>query len=309
MSVSSLREVTIGVADVQARRGQFESGLGLSVLASGAVTSTTAWRLFDLPAPVTAAVLGPSAWPEAPRVRLVESPGSAAARPQGLRGPGSVGIGFALRSLATVQARLQREDVRFFAPPLPRPATPSASAATPRKRLEAYGQTLDGDFLVLTEQLASDAAAGSMAARPGDASFIVTNLDACLHFMKDVLDQEASTVSEPAGAPFDSIFGVQPEARLRLARPRHETGTPAGVAFLEFEKRLAPPPQFPAFSRGLCRLRYDTTDLHATLARVPGGGGSLVRGPSGIDDPVLGRGLVALVRSPFGAVIELWQTA
>ena len=55
--------------------------------------------------------------------------------------------------------------------------------------------------------------------------------------------------------------------------------------------------------------KHDTTDLHLTLGRVPGGGGSLVRGPASIDDPVLGHGMVAMVRSPFGVLIELWQTS
>jgi predicted enzyme related to lactoylglutathione lyase len=65
--------------------------------------------------------------------------------------------------------------------------------------------------------------------------------------------------------------------------------------------------QTPSLASGICRLRYDTSDLHDTLSRVPGGGGSLVRGPASIHDPVLGNGLVALVRSPFGILIELWQ--
>jgi predicted enzyme related to lactoylglutathione lyase len=77
---------------------------------------------------------------------------------------------------------------------------------------------------------------------------------------------------------------------------------------MEFEPRREPMAQFPSRSRGLCRLRYDATDLQATLERVPGGGGSLVRGPASVNDPILGRGLVALVRAPFGVLIELWQT-
>ena len=67
-------------------------------------------------------------------------------------------------------------------------------------------------------------------------------------------------------------------------------------------------PQTPSLGRGICRLRYDCGDLHAVLARVPGGGGSLVRGPASVDDPVLGQGIVAMIRSPFGILVELWQT-
>jgi len=102
-------------------------------------------------------------------------------------------------------------------------------------------------------------------------------------------------------------LGIEfPEAGIMVA----VDGQPSGrLVFMEFERRREAMAQTPARARGLCRLRYDTTNLHATLERVPGGGGSLVRGPASVDDPILGQGLVALVRAPFGVLIELWQTS
>lgn len=300
MTVSSLREVTIGVADLPARHSQLESCLGLSTFATGNVTSTTAWRLFDLPSPHRAAVVGHPGDPDGPRVRLVEAPGLPPARPNGIEGPGPLGIEFSAPGIHEIHSSLQRAGVRFQAPPH---ACAGDELGAPR--LESWGQTEDGDFISLTARERSDAAGEAMGGRPQRVSFVVTNLEASVHFLGDVLEKETGPLRVCSS---DALPRPDAEASFRVAAPRRDGHPTGGVLLIEFEKRLTPPPQFASFGRGICRLRYDTTDLHATLARVPGGGGSLVRGPSGIDDPVLGRGLVALVRAPFGVVIELWQT-
>lgn len=308
MSVSPLQEVTVGVADLQARRSQFESGLGLTTVSSGPVTATTAWRLFDLPSPNQAAVLGVDSFLGVPRIRLAEAPGFPPARPHGPGAPGPLGLGFVARGVPALCARLQRSDVRFLSAPATGDLAAS-SAAAHGGNLEAIGQTLDGDFLLLSEAAQPSAGPGGDGSEPRNVAFIVTNLDASLHFMRDVLEKDSDLLEAGSRSPFAALLAIGGDSRIRVALPRLSEGATGGVMFVEFEKRLTPPPQFSAFGRGVCRLRYDTTDLHETLARVPGGGGSLVRGPSGIDDPVLGRGLVALVRAPFGIVIELWQTA
>ena len=165
---------------------------------------------------------------------------------------------------------------------------------------------------MLIERVNAETPYGSTSSdcsEPLHASFIVTNLDACTHFMSDVLEHETLIQDSCSGPPFDRLLGLPHDVSFRFAMP-HRPGVATGrVVFMEFEKRRQPMAQTPGLARGLCRLRYDTQDLHVTLARVPGGGGSLVRGPASVDDPILGRGLVALVRSPFGVLIELWQDA
>jgi catechol 2,3-dioxygenase-like lactoylglutathione lyase family enzyme len=288
MSVSSLREITLGVSDLPARSRQFEKGCGLQTLTSGAMTPITAGRLFDLHVTPKASLLGRPEIEGSPRLRLVEVSGGAPARASDLRSAGPFGIGFTTRGMDAVRTRLQGLGMEFSR--------------------ETLGSAEDGDVIALREE----APAGSLRG-PGDcsephhASFVVTNLDACLHFMQDALEQETLTTESDASPHFDSLRGASP-APFKLVTI-HRPGQAGGhVVFVEFERRLEPMSQTAGLARGVCRLRYDTADLHSTLARVPGGGGALVRGPASIDDPVLGRALVAMVRAPFGVLIELWQT-
>jgi catechol 2,3-dioxygenase-like lactoylglutathione lyase family enzyme len=252
---------------------------------------------------------------KSPRIRLVQVGGGPPTRTGGIEVPGPLGIGFTTLGVSGVHARLERFEVQFVSPPIlltpMRAARPEGAPAGPQ-RFETFGRTVDGDFIVLIERVGADTPYGTFGtdcSEPLHASFIVTNLDACTHFMRDVLEHEILLADTCAGPPFDTLLGRPADVSFRFAMP-HRPDWPTGrTVFMEFEKRPEPMAHIPALARGICRLRYDTTDLHATLARVPGGGGSLVRGPASIDDPVLGQGLVAMVRSPFGVLIELWQTA
>ena len=313
MSVSALREITIGVRDVQARMRLFKTGCGLSALSSGPLDSMTAGRLFDVSSSLGAALLGRPDVTDSPRVRLVQSGAIEAARPSGLRSPGPLGVGFTTRGINKVHSRLASEGVRFVSPPIlltPMAASAPGSAPPGPQRFEAFGRAEDGDFIVLIERVHAATPYGTFetdCSEPLHASFVVTNLDVCLHFMNDVLEHETLIAETCSGPPFDELLGLSPDVSFQFAMT-HRPGLPTGrIVFMQFEKRPEPMAQIPSLARGICRLRYDTTDLHRTLARVPGGGGSLVRGPASIDDPILGRGLVAMVRSPFGVVIELWQ--
>jgi len=313
MSVSSLREVTVGVSDLEARTRQLQVGCALSVLSKGAMDSMTAGRLFDATNRPGVSLLGRPDVLDAPRIRLVEVSAGEPSRPGGLSAPGPLGVGFTTKDIGAVHSRLSAEGIRFVSPPIlltPMGAVPQLNAPPGPVRLEAFGRAVDGDFLVLIERLNATTPYGTIAfgcSEPLHASFVVTNLDACLHFMSDVLEHATLLEDACAGPPFDALLGLPADVSFRFAmlhRPAYPTGR---VIFIQFHKSAAPMAQTPSLTRGLCRLRYDTTDLHATLTRVPGGGGSLVRGPASIDDPVLGRGLVAMVRSPFGVLIELWQ--
>jgi catechol 2,3-dioxygenase-like lactoylglutathione lyase family enzyme len=314
MSVSSLREITIGVSSLRDRVMQFETGCGLSVLASGALAPITASRLFENPAVPNVAVMGRADVAGSPRIRLVEMGEGKPARVGGIAGPGPLGVGFTTLPVHDVYSRLERLGVQFLSPPvLLTPKEEAGPKGTPPRpqRFEAFGRTADGDFIVLIERFnaqTSYGTFGSDCSEPLHVSFVVTNLDASLHFMSDVLEHETLLAEQCSGPPFDRLLGMESDVSFRFAM-LHRAGWPTGrTLFIEFEKKPQPMTQIPSLARGVCRLRYDTTDMHATLARVPGGGGSLVRGPASVDDPVLGQGLVALIRSPFGVVIELWET-
>lgn len=308
MPISSLREITIGVADLEARVRQFDAGCGLSVQAGGTLAPATMRRLFDNRDEVRVCLLRLSDAPDAPGIRLVELGPSSPLREGGLGAAGPLGLSFATPEVARLRSRLEGLGVDFVASPSRRPDSDGGNAAEGRSRpdsSEAFGRTADGDFLVLSEErdLAAGEAprGGADSGRPNQVLLVVTNLEACLHFMSDVLGHE-TLPSEPG-----SIAPEPSSAGFRLAVSQRPGRTAGQVRFMEFEKRKEPMAQVPSLARGVCRLRYDTADLNATLARLPGGGGSLVRGPASIDDPVLGPGLVAMVRAPFGLLIELWQ--
>jgi catechol 2,3-dioxygenase-like lactoylglutathione lyase family enzyme len=312
MSVTTLREITIGVRDLSNRIAFFQSGCGLSLLRRGSLSSLAATRLFDLHAPPTAAQLGRPDVPDSPRLRLIQVAGETPPALRGLNDPGPLGTGFTTVGIRNVQARFEQLGVAFASPPLPLP--PMGASGTPKapERYESFGRTDDGDFIILVERVNASIPYGTFGtdcSEPLHATITVTNLDACAHFMRDVLEHEVLVEENCADPRFDALFGL-PEVSFRFAlahlKPDHRTGR---LVFMEFQKRLEPMVRTPALSQGICRLRYDTTDLHETLTRVPGGGGSLVRGPASVDDPVLGQGLVAMVRSPFGVLIELWQTS
>lgn len=314
MAVSSLREITVGVQDLHARTTQFEQGCGLTVMTSGSLSPMTASRLFDTHVPPRAAVLGRSDVADSPRIRLVEAGDGPRQRAGRIDAGGPLGIAFTTRDIGTLHTRLSQSGVEFLSPPLrvmPTFTPPLKGAASEAERLEAFGRMADGDFIVLAETVNASTPYGTVSldcSEPLDALFVVTNLDACHHFMRDVMEHEAAPEGTRSGPPLDALLGLSRDISIRFATPARP-GWPSGrLLFMEFERKLSPMAQLPALARGLCRLRYDTTDLHATLSRVPGGGGSLVRGPASVDDPVLGNGLVAMVRAPFGVLIEIWQT-
>ena len=118
MSVSSLREITVGVRDLYTRISQFESGCGLAVLATGPLAPPTASRLFDTHVPPGAAVMGRRDVEGSPRIRLVEAGDLVPGRASGIGPPGPLGIGFTTLGIWGGYARLERAGVQFVSPPL-----------------------------------------------------------------------------------------------------------------------------------------------------------------------------------------------
>ena len=315
MGATSLREITVGVSDLQARTALFENGCGLTVMRTGPLSSIIASRLFDTHKTPKATIMARPDVQGSPRIRLIEVLDGSPARPQGLKTPGPLGVGFTTIEIRDVHARLERSGVRFVSPPLLlTPMSPALASGAPPgpQRYEAFGRTVDGDFIVLIERINAGTPYGTFVtdcSEPLHASFVVTNLAACTHFMREVLEHEILLAETCAGTPFDVLLGLPEDVSFRFAMAHHPSFATGRTVFMEFQKRLEPMAQTPGLGLGICRLRYDTTDLHSTLSRVPGGGGSLVRGPASVEDPVLGHGLVAMVRSPFGVLIELWQTS
>ncbi len=313
MTVSSLREITIGVQDLDQRARQFAAGCGLSVQALARLTPVTANRLFDAHESPRAAILGRPDVMDAPRIRLVECPEVRPSRPGGIGEPGPLGIGFATAEIEAVQGRLAEQGVDFVSPPGRAAAgEKGAGGSEPpgTQRFQSFGRCADGDMTVLSPRIrptTPDGFPASDCSEPLHASFVVTNLDAGRHFMEDVLEHETLMDEFRSGPPFGGLPGLDEDVSFRWAmfqQPGRATGR---CLLLEFERNPFPMAPTSSLRRGICRLRYDTTDMHHTLGRVPGGGGTLVRGPASIDDPVLGRGLVAMIRSPFGVLIELWE--
>ena len=308
--VTPLREITVGVRDIEARAAVFESGCGMSVLRTGALSSMAASRLFDTHVRPKATLMGRPDVPGSPRIRLVEAVGGSSARPSGLDDPGPLAIGFTTVGIRNVHARLEGMGIAFVSPPLEVPPMGATGTPSAPERYEAFGRAADGDFIVLVERLNAATPYGTFGtdcSEPLHATFVVTNLDACGHFMRDVLEHEVLVDDHCSSPRFDAVFGLT-DVSFRFALAHHPPHPTGRLVFMEFQKKPEPMAQTSGLAPGICRLRYDTSDLHSTLSRVPGGGGSLVRGPASIDDPVLGQGLVAMVRSPFGVLIELWQT-
>lgn len=306
---TSFREVCVGVGDIEARR-TLGLALGLKVLAEGRLSAETSHRLLGSPGSRRALILGRDDVPDAPRIRVFETAEGlyrATALPDQ---PGPLGLGFSVRGIARVQARLADLGVAFLSEPLELPATPGETGSL-RRRTQSLGRTVDGDFITLFERPTDAARYGAPGAldvsEPLDLSYVVTDLDAATHFMVDVLGHEELAAGELAGRPFEDLLRLKAGTRFRFSiyrRPGFATGR---LIFVQFEESRTPMPVVPTGARGINALRFDCEDLHDTLTRVPGGGGTLVRGPATIDDPILGPRVVASIRAPFGLLLEFWQ--
>lgn len=303
MPVFTLREIMIGVKDLPARKQQFIDSCGLSVLKEGWIGATTATRFLDSRISTRAAILGRSEETASPRIRLVEVADGPPARAEGIQSPGPLGITFATPDPGAARARMSGLGWSFLSSSLSI-VSAAPSEVDPSRPLSpaAYGRADDGDFIILTEENATKPGSGE----PGNAcspplgiAFVVTNMAVSTHFVSDVLEHEIS--------PPETFVGAPDQALVRRVSANLAGSSTSRMVLLEFQARPEPMTPTPGLSRGICRLRYDTTDIHATLSRVPGGGGSFVRGPEGVSDPLLGRGLVAMVRSPFGVLMEFWQ--
>ena len=291
MQPLALREATLGVSDLRLRLDSLSSA-GLAVISRGPVSLMASGRLFDTHLPPQAALVG-SRDGAGLRVRLVELTPLQRTGSRSLREPGPLGVSFRTPDPDPFFECLTASGYRTS--PVPRNGTERHEGPW----LTRHGE--DGDFALVEKATDRGAVSG------GDAWLAVSNLDSCLHFMSDLLGHRHLTrAAAPAG--MGSVSDATPDATVEVTAVGSGDLLEPRCVFAEFERRPGAMPQQPGLSPGLCRLRYDTASLDDTLARVPGAGGSLVRGPAAVDDAVLGAGLVALIRAPFGVVVELWQT-
>ena len=292
MAATVLREVTLGVRAIEPRQTAYEA-CGLKAIASGPLTSMTASRLFDTHVPPRTVVLSRGASPEDLRIRLISLTDLQWRAPRATGESGPIGIEFTTQD---------REKAVHLLTPL----GSSVPEATPDHADTFEATTLvrthEGDVIAITERPGTSE---TLPAVPTTVHLAVHNLGACVHFMRDLLELEPSR-SEPQPSTWIArALGADPTARIDLAIAGTDR---ASTSFAQAAPSPKPMAQIPGVAPGICRLRFDTSDMDATLSRVPGAGGSLVRGPASIDDPVLGGGLVAMVRSPFGLLIEIWRT-
>ena len=227
MPVTALREITVGVRDLPARTAIFETGCVRKVIRTGPVTSIVASRLFDTHTAPKAAVMGRPDVDGSPRIRLIEAPDGPPARPLGPGNPGPLGIGFATAGIRGVHARLERSGVRFVSPPLLlTPATTTAGAPPGPRRRETFGRAPDGDYIVLIERLGAATPYGTLTtdcSEPLHASFVVTNLNACTHFMRKVLEHEVLLEDTCSGPPYAELLCKPEELSLRLVMPHRSS--------------------------------------------------------------------------------------
>jgi len=295
MAVTALREVTLGVRAIEPRRAAYEA-CGLSVIAAGSFTPMTASRLFDTHVSPTCVVLGRADTAQSLRIRLVSLTELQWRALRSGSESGPLGIEFGTNDAAQASRALCA-------------AEGSVQVETPISiGQEAAGdptlvRSAEGDLATLTN-LESPS---SVKLLPTAVHLAVHNLAACVHFMADLLDHDCAR-HDRAAPWMSNVLGAEAGASIRVAVATAKGGNTSACSFVEIEPSPRPMVQIPGVAPGICRLRFDTTDMDATLSRVPGAGGSLVRGPASIDDPVLGGGLVAMVRSPFGLLIEIWQT-
>ena len=139
-----------------------------------------------------------------------------------------------------MHARVASLGVRFLSPPLR--LTPGSVGPTGPVRWETFGQAPDGELVVLIERLNAGQPYGAISdsigtSAPLHASFVVTDLDACSRFMKELLLHETLIRDRGEGELFEQVMGTPPGTRFRfemLQRP----GAPAGrIIFIEFERR------------------------------------------------------------------------
>jgi catechol 2,3-dioxygenase-like lactoylglutathione lyase family enzyme len=308
---SNLREIAIGVSDLEARSRFYRDHLGLREVARGWVSAASAEALWGCREAVETVVLARPELETATRIRLLAAEGEPARPQSDLSAPGPLGIGFTTREVREAHRRLAAAGVDFLSAPVE--LTPPQTGPAGPRRFEVFGRAADGEFLVLIERLNPPSPYGNLSevsglSEPLHASHVVEDLAASSRFMSEVLGHETLFRETLDGERFERLMGLAHGARLSFEMLHHPAFPTGRIIFIELEgsvsgtiSLVAPP------ARGMCAHRYDSSDLDSVLARVEEAGGTLRSAVVEIDEPVLGRGRVATVAPPHGTLLELWE--
>jgi predicted enzyme related to lactoylglutathione lyase len=232
-----------------------------------------------------------------------------------------LGVGFTTRGIEDVYQRTERFGVDYLSAPIE--LTPEPEGPTGPRRFEVFGQSLDGEFMVLIERQNVDTPYGTISetwqtSEPLHTSHVVADLGAASSFMCAALDHEVIFKEECNGPEFEQLMAVAPDTRFRFEMLRHPDHSIGRIIFIQYDEEdsapgptdagLAEPP-----ARGMNALRYDCTDLEGAVARAEQAGGTLLRPIVNIEVPGLGTGglgtgRVAALGSPVGILIELWES-
>lgn len=309
MTISALREVAVGVADLDRRTAFYRDTFGLSVVREGAIAADVAHALYGLDRPIPSRTLARTDVPDSVRIRLLSWPGEEGRPSRDLRWPGPVGIGFTTASIQPVFERVAQAGVQFISPPVK--LTPGSGPDDPF-RYEVFGRAEDGEYLVLIERGNTPIPYGAISpdfgvSEPLHTSHAVLDLVACHRFLREVLRHEVLVHEHCEGPLFERLMGLPPGQRFdfdMLWDPTFPTGR---IVLMQFDGVAAEPARVQPPARGICSLRYDTSDLTELLPRIAAAGGQLLRGPVTVNDPALGSGQVVTVIPPIGVLFEIWE--
>lgn len=317
MTVRALAEIGIGVASLGESLRLYRDVLGFEALVEGEIEAETA-PLVGTGRGSAAVLLGRPAVAGAARLRLVET-SAPPSRPHGdTTALGPLGVGFTCRDIAAAHARLGATGVSFCSPPIeltPEPEEGEIDLTGPR-RFEAFGQAANGELVVLIERRNAPDAYGTLddhwlTSEPLHTSHIVADLAAASRFMVEALEHRVIFRETCQGEDFERLMGLGPGAAFRfemLQHPEHHTGRIIFIEYLEpAARKTIAAASATGLGRGIQSLRYDTSDLETTLAAVTEAGGELLLEPRDLASAVLGGGRVAVVGSPLGVRLELWQ--
>jgi catechol 2,3-dioxygenase-like lactoylglutathione lyase family enzyme len=243
-------------------------------------------------------------------LRLVETdrPPSRPAGATGVLGP--LGTGFTSSDILSVHARLSRHGVTFLSRPLE--LTPEPAEEAGPRRFEAFGQTPDGEFIVVVERRNAPTHYGtidpsSLTSEPLHTSHIVDDLQTCRRFMEEVLDHRVLFTEVCSGEIFEALMSLPPGVSFRfqmLGPPKRDTGR---IIFIEMDASQLAQRGDAVSHRGLVGLTYLVDDLDRRVARAVELGATIFDPTRDASDHHLGPGRRAILQPPFNLRLELFE--
>jgi hypothetical protein len=222
-----------------------------------------------------------------------------------------VGTGFTTSDIFGAHNRLSHHGVRFLS--LPLELSPEPAEASGPRRFEAFGQTSDGEFVVLVERRHAPNPYGTIDQKTGvseplHTSHVVEDLGTCRVFMERVLDHRVLFTEICGGELFERLMALPPGSSFRfqmLGHPARETGR---IIFIEMEgDRPDPGVASPQSGSGLTGLTYTVDSLDRRVAAAVEIGVTVVQPPTPAPDHHLGPGRTATLLPPFDLGLELFE--